>query len=362
MRQVKLIYETHVADFSHHASSGVNEANRGKFLGLVESGTTCNGVSTCFDHLLKLGITHLQLMPVQSVMDPSEHDWGYNPLDFNAINPNYGTPEDLKYAVKKLKDHGIGVILDTVFNHVPHNHPFPESWFLSDDLSGVGNTLDANNEEVNKYIKDSLTYWITEFGISGFRFDLMGCFPVYRVIEWAEHLRKINPDIIIYGESWVGYNDCPDYDLDDLAVTKNMHKLSEANVGCFNDHYRETVRNHFIYNNSQDLQGAEGLIHSEQSINYVSCHDGLCLADLIAEAGQWDAWKIAKKIINFQINSKGTIFLFSGDEFLRSKKVDGELYHNTWDKGHKFNNIDWNYKQKNIDVFNYYKDQINKNK
>lgn len=327
-------------------------------MGLVESGTTCNGMSTCFDHLLELGITHLQILPIQTVMNPSEHDWGYNPLDFNDINPNYGTADEFKYAVKKLNRHGIKLSIDVVYNHVPKGHPFPESWYLADDLSGVGNTLNACNEEVNKYIKNSLTHWVTEFGISGFRFDLMGCFPVYRMVEWVGHLRKIDPDIMFYGEPWVGFNDCPDHNLDDLAVTKNMHKLSEANVGCFNDFYRDTVRNHFIYNNPQDLQNAEGLIHPHQSVCYVSCHDGLCLADLITEAGQWDAYKIAKDIISFQINSKGTPFIFGGDEFLRSKKVDGELYHNTWDKGHEFNSIDWNYKQKNIEVFTYYKNQI----
>ena len=356
----KIIYETHVADFTHHPSSNVSEKNRGMFLGMVESGTTCNGVSTGFDHLLELGVTVIQLMPIQEVMNPSEYDWGYNPLDYNKINPNYGTADELKYMVEKFHRNGIKVVLDVVYNHVPIGHPFPKDWYLDCDLSGCGNTLDANNEEVNQYIKSSLEYWVTEFGVDGFRFDLMGIFPVHRMIEWAEHLRKINPDILLYGEPWVGYHNFHNYDMSDKCTINNMCKLSTAGVGCFNDHYRDTLIQHFIYNNPQNLDNAEGLIPPKQTINYVSCHDGYCLADLIAQAGQWDAYKIAKKIFKYQMNSAGTPFIFGGDEFLRSKKVDGELYRNTWDKGHKFNDMNWNYKSKNLEVFEYYKKQTNK--
>lgn len=349
-----VIYELHVRDFTIHPSSGVSEKNRGKFLGLVESGTTCNGLSTGIDHMVDLGVTHVQIMPVQGVQHADTYNWGYDPWDFNAVNPQYGTKDDLRVMVDTFHSRGIKVILDVVYNHVPAGHFFDKSWYLDADLSGCGHTLNVYNDTVNEFVLESLEYWLTEFDIDGFRFDLMGIFPIFRLNEWSDCLRKIKPSILLYGEPWAGYHDHRGYWMDDKAIECNAHHLTETNVGVFNSHFRDTAIQHFVHGKHQDLGNATGLVNPTQSINYVTCHDGYCLHDTIRQANEWDTWRVAKEIISFQCETPGTPFIFSGDEFLRSKK----MVHNTWNLGDEYNAIDWTYKTKNKIVFDFYKDKI----
>jgi pullulanase len=221
-------------------------------------------------------------------------------------------------------------------------------------LSGCGHTLNVYNDTVNNFVVNSLEYWLTEFDVDGFRFDLMGIFPVHRLIEWADRLRKIKPGILLYGEPWAGYHDHPDYWMDDKAIERNACQLSDAGIGVFNSHFRDTMIRHFVNGDSQNLGNATGPVIPVQSINYITCHDGYCLSDMICRAGQWDAWKVAKEVISFQCETPGALFIFSGDEFLRSKG----MARNTWNLGDEYNAIDWSYKTKNKQVFDCYRDQV----
>ena len=222
-----IIYELHVRDLSIDESSGIT--NKGKFLGVVESGTTNSlGMSTGLDYMKNLGITHLHLLPsydyasVDETNPDAAFNWGYDPVNYNVPEGSYSTDPyhgevrvaEMKQMIKTLHDNGISVVLDMVYNHVFDAGSFcfnriVPGYFsrISDDGyysngSACGNDTASERAMVKKYIVDSVKYWADEYHMDGFRFDLAGLIDTETINECIEEVHKTHPNVIFYGEGW----------------------------------------------------------------------------------------------------------------------------------------------------------------
>ena len=428
-REDAVIYEVHVRDFTIDASSGVDVSKRGKFAGMTQTGTTLNGagvVKTGIDHLKELGVTHVQLLPIfdfgtcsplmtqdptNPVPDPNPwpsalcYNWGYDPVNFNVPEERYSmTPADhvarvreLKTMINEFHKNGIRVVMDVVYNHTYNKAVFGDitgKYYTAIDLSGTGNSIDVKNPMVARMIRDSLEFWVREYNLDGFRFDLMGIYDTAVVGDWGRYLEQQFPgrNILIYGEPWNGYATDP-AELDRVRMG-SVGTIVDAHVGVFNGKYRDALRGDgdsgsnvgFVFNagdywgsgqwngngaalgpvsvgmyGSPRYANAGGALPNlwdpmfaldpEQSINYVDAHDNYCLNDKV------DAWAAAngqaansaykERIQHFALGSvlmaQGLPFLHGGSEFKRSKGSDKNSYRSP-DSVNKF---DWNLKVNN---------------
>lgn len=406
-----VIYEMHHRDFSVHPSSGI--VNKGKFLALTEQGTaTPLGDKTGIDHLKELGVTHVHILPSfdynsvdESNLPSNQYNWGYDPVNYNAPEGSYSTnpadPEarvrEMKEMVKALHDAGIGVIMDVVYNHTAQNDDSnfsltaPGYYYRhrSDgsysDASACGNETASEREQMRDFIKKSIAWWADEYHIDGFRFDLMAIHDIETMNQVADTLAKINPDAFIYGEGWTA-SDSP-LPVDKRALKENVSKM--PNIAVFSDDLRDAVKGHYAEaagaGFATNAPGNEetvkiGIVASTahpqvdyskgnnskfayanaptQIINYVSCHDDLCLTDKLAasmpgstEADRQRAARLAQTIV---FTSQGTPFIFAGEEIFRDKQG----IHNTYKSPDSVNAIDWSLKNKNADQFKYYQELI----
>jgi len=409
-------YELSIRDYTINPNSGVDSELQGTFSGLVESQTNDEGYPTGFDHLKALGITDIQIMPMyqfatssiaqlQSSANPNIiNNWGYDPANFNVPEwryskyntYNYGNgahlpdPSNLEYMqrleevrgmMNKLHSANIGVIMDVVYNHTYSKNTLSNitsKYYLSYDLSGCGNTLNVSDPMVSQMVLDSMKYWVQEYGVDGFRFDVMGAFPYSVMKQWAASLKSSFPskNLILYGEPWTANSDphdSTDMRLGTLSMTENS--VGTAQVGGFNPVFRDALGGDcvnpsaggFIYNqmNSSNYTSAEPIIQGVlgatrypsnetnpictlsnewdpqfayepgEDINYLSCHDNLT---------QWDKIKVwaynnpnrnsglpyLKRIDEFSAGilytSQGVPFIQGGDEFLRSKTTSSSTH------------------------------------
>lgn len=401
-----IIYEMHHRDFTAHPSAG--NTYPGKFLALTQQGTTSpKGDPTGIDHLKELGITHIHLLPSydfgsidESRADSVQYNWGYDPQNYNVPEGSYATNaydpvtriKEMKQMIQALHNNGLRVILDVVYNHtftgdgsnfsltVPgyyYRHKEDGSYA---DASGCGNEIASEREMVRRYIVNSVRYWVEEYHFDGFRFDLMGIFDIETMKQVRETLDKIDPSIFIYGEGWAAGD--PAIPVEQCAMKANAYKI--PGIAVFNDDIRDGVKGHFSDATGRGFAtGAENCEESvkfgivgaiqhpqinydlvnyskkpyaqdpTQVINYVSCHDDLCLTDkLRASMPQADEKtlqqhaKLAQTII---FTSQGVPFIFAGEEIFRDKK--GE--HNSFMSPDSINAIDWNLKQTNRSHFDY---------
>ena len=303
-----IVYEMHVRGFTCHPSSGVAEKKRGTFAGVVEK----------IPYLKELGVTAVELMPVfqfdaQDAPPGRVNYWGYAPVSFFAPHQAYSSRQDplgpldeFRDMVKALHRAGIEVILDVVFNHTAEgSHDGPTLSFRGFDnityyileqdrscysnYSGTGNTLNANHPIVRRMILDSLRYWVKEMHVDGFRFDLAA------ILERDESGQLMpNPPVL-----W-------DIESDpELAGTKLIAEAWDAaglyRVGSFigdtwrewNGRFRDDVRSFFcgeknsVQHFADRLLGSPGIYgheerEAEQSVNFVTCHDGFTLNDLVS--------------------------------------------------------------------------------
>lgn len=403
-----IVYEMHHRDMSMHPSSGI--ANKGKFLALTEEGTVSPlGEKTGIDHLKELGITHVHILPSYDYNSVDEmnlqnntYNWGYDPQNYNAPEGSYSTnpsdPEtrirEMKEMVKALHDAGIGVIMDVVYNHTAENDGsnfeltapgyYHRHWDDGkySDASGCGNETASDRQQMRDYIINSTKYWADEYHIDGFRFDLMAIHDTETMNEVAAELKKINPDIFVYGEGWTA-GDSP-LAVDRRALKENVSKMKD--IAVFSDDLRDAVKGH--YSNAEDRGFATGKPGNEETVkigivaatphpqvdykkgnnskfpyaespemivNYVSCHDDLSLTDKLhksmagePEKNMLEAAKLAQTIV---FTSQGTPFMFAGEEIFRDKKG----VHNSYKSPDSINAIDWNNKTKYHDQFEYYK-------
>lgn len=406
-----VIYEMHHRDFSMHPSSGI--VNKGKFLALTEEGTrSLLGDKTGIDHLKELGITHIHILPSydynsvdESQLPSNQYNWGYDPYNYNAPEGSYSTnpaePEtrvrEMKEMVKALHDNGIGVIMDVVYNHTAQNDDSnfsltaPGYYYRHrddgsySDASGCGNETASERQQMRDFIINSVKYWADEYHIDGFRFDPMAIHDIETMNEVAAELKKINPDIFVYGEGWTA-GDSP-LPVEKRALKDNVYKMPQ--VAVFSDDLRDAVKGH--YTNAADRGFATGKPGNEETvkigivaatdhpqvdyskgnnskkpyalsptqvINYVSCHDDLTLTDKLIKslpdestADRQRAAKLAQTIV---FTSQGTPFMFAGEEIFRDKKG----VHNSYKSPDSINAIDWSKKHENADLFNYYRELI----
>ncbi|MGN0595547.1 MAG: type I pullulanase [Hominimerdicola sp.] len=415
-----VIYECHVRDFSADETSGIIPEHRGKFLGFCEPMTKCDGEPTCFDHLKDLGITHVQLLPVadyatvdESKLGLNEYNWGYDSQNFNCLEGSYSTnPFDPKCRIREFKQlvmnlhkNGIGVIMDVVFNHTYYTEEsafektFPYYYHrvwqdgTFSNGSGCGNETASNHFMMRKYMIDSLKFWVTEYKIDGFRFDLMALHDIETINIIRDELNKIDPQILMYGEGWTG-GESP-MPADKLAYKWNSYQF--CRVGLFNDNIRDSIKGGtfnlfdkgFISGNRNAWatlrRGIAGSVkHPQlneaneacwafeptQAINYCEAHDNNTL---------WDKLTISTKYItNTEIRiqmdklaaaivflSQGVPFIQLAQDFLRSKPnippENGELddvskySHNSYNSSDFTNKVIWSKKKKYYEVFAYYK-------
>jgi pullulanase len=380
-----VIYEMHVRDFTIAPNSGI--AARGLYLGWTQGNARLvgdAGIKTGVDHLVELGVTHVQIMPVQDFANDETaraYNWGYittayfSPEGMYASNPaDDSRVYELKALITALHQRGIGVIMDVVYNHTAESAPFeamaPNYYYrrLPDGTpangSACGNEFRSEAPMARKYILDSLKYWVREYGVDGFRFDLMALIDRDTMTRIATDLRAINPAIAIYGEPWTG-GDSP------LGAKTDKSALLQVPAGTFNDDFRNALKGApdgadpgFIQNGSnrealeKAMMVSDWLAGPGQSINYMSCHDNLVLWDklkLSMPGATDDLLKRTAKIgYLVLLTSQGVPFMQGGEEFGRSKGGND----NSYASPDSVNEVDWSLKEKNHDLFTYVRDLI----
>jgi len=399
-----IIYELHVRDASEAISSGIKY--KGKFLGLTEKGTrNAAGLSTGLDHLRELGVTHIHLLPCfdfNSVdeKDPdAKYNWGYDPLNYNVPEGSYSTDpynganriKEFKTLIQSFHQNGLRVVMDVVYNHTAltetsnFNQLVPGYYYRHDANGKFSNATACNNETaseramVRKFIIESMKYWVQEYHVDGFRIDLMGVHDIETMNQLSRELNKIKPGILLYGEGWTaGASPLPD---DKRALKKNVSKLDH--IAVFSDDIRDGIKGSvFVHDEKGFASGktdnAESVkfgivascLHPQvdmtkvnyskrpyatepwQTITYCECHDNHVLWDKLAISAKGATVEERKQMqllaLSIVLTSQGISFLHAGTEFLRTKQG----VENSFDSPDKINEIDWDLKTKNLDVFN----------
>lgn len=406
-----VIYEMHWRDFSIDVSSGLK--NKGKFLALTEP--------KAIEHLKSLGVNAVHILPSfdyasvdETKLDTPQYNWGYDPKNYNVPEGSYSTDpynpvtriKEFKQMVQALHKAGIRVILDVVYNHtfnIDHSNfqlTYPDMYYRKtadgkySDGSGCGNETASEKPLMREFMLESVKYWIDEYHIDGFRFDLMGVHDIETMLQIRAEVNKIDPSIYIYGEGWSA-GSCA-YPVDKLAMKANAQQLN--GIGAFSDDMRDALRGPF----SDDHKGAllagipgeeeslkfgivGGIAHPQvdmtkvnydkkpwtnnptEQISYVSCHDDMCLVDrLKASIPSLTDKNIPEKERTAELiridqlaqtavfTSQGVPFILSGEEMLRDKKG----VHNSYNSPDSINHLDWNNLQRYPQLFTYYKNLI----
>ena len=386
-----VIWEVHVRDFSNKIASS---KYKGKYLAFTERGLINeHGQSVGVDNLVELGITHVHLLPVYDYasVDETRNDqfnWGYDPQNYNVPEGSYSTkPEDgevrineYKQMVQALHNAGIGVIMDVVYNHtydansnlnkiVPYYYYRYTSTGANSSASGCGNDTASERYMYGKYMVDSTSYWMEEYHLDGFRFDLMGLHDLETMQEIESAVHTINPHAVIYGEGWtMGAT----IDGSAQANQSNISKIvptgdAIGGIAVFNDATRDGLKgsvfeeasNGFISGSAHEnwnnvlfgINGGNGtgvswFVKDSMVINYMSAHDNNTLWDKLHLSNGSDTEDNLNRMNNLGaaiiMLSKGTPFWQAGEEMLRSKpNGDGTYNHNSYNSSDAVNNIDW---------------------
>ncbi len=424
-----VIYEMHHRDFSIDASSGLK--NKGKFLALTEE--------KAINHLKSLGVNAIHILPSydfgsvdETRLQDNKYNWGYDPVNYNVPDGSYSTDpfdpqcriREFKQMVQALHKAGIRVILDVVYNHtydIEHSNfqkTFPDYYYRKEaplsspegdtsaqntieapsgavggaysNGSGCGNETASEQPMMRRFMLESVKYWINEYHIDGFRFDLMGVHDIETMNLIRDEVNKIDPTIFVYGEGWSA-GQCA-YPLEKLAVKAHVNQLH--GIAAFSDEIRDALRGPF----SDDTKGAflAGIPGEEESIkfgiagaiahpqvdmskvnyskepwaneptqmiSYVSCHDDMCLVDRLKASvaplrsdglGEAELIRLDLLAQTAVFTSQGVPFMLSGEEMLRDKKG----VHNSFESPDSINHLDWQNLQRYPQVFNYYKNLI----
>ena len=401
-----VIYELHIRDASIGENSGID--NKGKYLGLAEEGTKSkDGLATGLAHLKELGVTHIHLLPFfdynsvdESKPERLQYNWGYDPVNYNVPEGSYSTnPYDGAVRIKELKQmiaafhkNGLRVVMDVVYNHVANaatsnfEQLVPGYYFRHkkdggfSDATACGNETASEMPMMRKFILESVLYWAKEYHIDGFRFDLMGVHDIETMNIISTELRKIKPDILLYGEGWTaGTSPLPD---SLRALKKNAHKLNH--IAVFSDDVRDGIKGTVF--DIKDRGFASGKAGMEESvkfgivaasnhpqvdmskvnyskkayaaapwnvITYCECHDNNALWDKLTlscpDASKEELVKMQQLSLTIVLTSQGIPFLHAGTEFLRNKKG----VENSYNAGDSINAIDWSMKKENLATNNY---------
>ena len=395
-----VIYEMHHRDFS---IARKDAQYPGKFLALTEP--------WAIDHLKSLGVNAIHILPSydygsvdETRLADNKYNWGYDPVNYNVPEGGYSTnpyqPEvrirEFKQMVKTLHEAGISVILDVVYNHtydIEHSNfqrTYPDYYYRKtadgeySNGSGCGNETASDQPMMRKFMIESVKYWINEYHIDGFRFDLMGVHDIETMNQIRKAVDAIDPTIFIYGEGWSA-GTCA-YPQEKLGMKANITKM--PGIAAFSDEIRDALRGPFSDDTkaawladgseSESLKyGIVGAIaHPQidmakvnyskepwaleptQMISYVSCHDDMCLVDrLKASIPHIKTDELIRLDLLAQtavFTSQGVPFMLSGEELLRNKKG----VHNSFESPDSINHLDWNNKAKYPQIFEYYKNLI----
>lgn len=393
-----VIYEMHHRDFSVDISSGLK--NKGKYLALTEP--------KAIEHLQRLGVNAVHILPSydyasvdESKPDVPQYNWGYDPLNYNVPEGSYSTDaatpttriREFKQMVQALHKAGIRVILDVVYNHTfdingsNFQKTYPDYFYRKtaegkySDGSGCGNETASEKPLMREFMKESVEYWVKEYHIDGFRFDLMGVHDIETMNEIRAMVDKIDPSIYIYGEGWSA-GSCA-YPQEKLAMKAHAKQLD--GIGAFCDDMRDALRGPFsddhkggflIGEPDQEESIKFGIVGAiahpqidmtkvnysreawtnepSQMVAYVSCHDDMCLTDRLRATMPYitDDELIRLDLLaqTAVLTSQGVPFILAGEEMLRDKKG----VHNSFRSPDSINRLDWNNLKRYPQVFDYY--------
>jgi pullulanase len=392
-REEAVIYELHIRDFSICENSGMK--HKGKYLCLAETDTTLVGdseIRTGVAHLRELGVNTVHLLPVFDFDhddDSSEYNWGYMPFHFFSPSGWYASDprstarvHELKKAIDSLHRQGFKVVLDVVYNHtaegadmaVNFNGLAPGYYYRRTheghyfNGSGCGNEFKSESAMGRKFIIDSLKYWLHEYKVDGFRFDLMGLIDYDTWLEMERELTRQYPEILLYGEPWAAGGA-------GVAITGKGAQRGRL-ISVFSDHFRDAIRGDNSAQGRGFLQAGlnadkirHGLIGAildfadqpGETVNYVACHDNYTLADKLVASTAGDDFFTPERLLHMEemcalilFVSQGIPFLHAGQEFRRSKSFD----HNSYKSPDSINQIDWSLKKTNNRLFAFYRDLI----
>ena len=413
-----IVYEMHHRDFSI-ARKGAKYP--GKFLALTEG--------WALSHLKALGVNAIHILPSydygsvdETRLHEPQYNWGYDPVNYNVPEGGYSTdPADpaarireFKQMVQALHKAGIRVILDVVYNHtydIDHSNfqrTYPDYYYRThpqplpkgveskySNGSGCGNETASDKPMMRKFMMESVKYWINEYHIDGFRFDLMGCHDIETMNQIRQMVNEIDPTIFIYGEGWsAGSCALPN---DQLGMKANIPQM--PGIAAFSDEIRDALRGPFSDDTKPGWLGgapdceeslkfgivgcirhpqvdmskvnyskAPWAVEPTQMMSYVSCHDDMCLVDRL-KASIPSLKPSNGKLSNCQMDelirldllaqtavftSQGVPFMLSGEELLRNKKG----VHNSFESPDSINQLDWQNKLRYPQVFEYYKNLI----
>lgn len=406
-----ILYELHIRDFSISPNSGMK--NKGKYLAFAETGTTVSkGIATGIDHIKDLGVTHVHLLPTfdfysvnEAKLNEPQFNWGYDPQNYNvpegsfSTDPSNGTLriKEFKTMVKALHDNGLRVVMDVVYNHTGKTSEsnfsqlVPHYYYRQNEEGGYSNGSWCGNETaseramVRKFFVESLVYWSKEYHIDGFRFDLMGNHDIETMNLISKELHAIDSTVFIYGEGWGGD---PKTMADSLrAIKVNASQLDR--IAVFSDDMRDGIKGHVFEEKkngyvsglpNQEESIKFGVVAStlheqvdyskvfyarapfanepHQTINYCSAHDNHTLWDKLEvsmpDASEEDRIRMHKLANTIVLTSQGVPFLHAGVEFLRTKHHE----HNSYKSPDSINQLNWSFKEKNMQVYTYYQQLI----
>ncbi len=395
-----VIYEMHHRDFSINRKDAKYP---GKFMALTEP--------WAISHLKELGVNAIHILPSydygsvdETRLSDNKYNWGYDPVNYNVPEGGYSTdpykPEvrirEFRQMVKALHDAGIRVILDVVYNHtydIEHSNfqrTYPDYYYRKtadgqySNGSGCGNETASDKPMMRQFMLESVKYWINEYHIDGFRFDLMGVHDIETMNQIRAMVDAIDPTIYIYGEGWSA-GSCA-YPQEQLAMKAHINRM--PGIGAFSDEIRDALRGPFSddtvtgwiggKDETESIKfGIAGAIQHPQidmtkvnyskepwaleptqMISYVSCHDDMCLVDRLKASipGITEEELIRLDLLaqTAVFTSQGVPFMLSGEELLRDKKG----VHNSFESPDSINQLDWSHKTKYPQVFEYYKNLI----
>ncbi|MFK7933593.1 MAG: type I pullulanase [Saprospiraceae bacterium] len=406
-----IVWEVHVRDLSIHESSGIQ--NKGKFLGLTETGTRSpSGEKTGLDHIKDLGVTHVHLLPSydyytvdESRLDEPQFNWGYDPQNYNVPEGSYSTDpydgatrvREFKQMVKTLHDNGLRVVMDVVYNHtgitedsnfeqtVPGYYYRQREDGTFSDASGCGNETASDRPMFRKFMIESMKHWMQEYHVDGFRIDLMAIHDIETLNQLSKELHDIDPTVFIYGEGWTA-GDSP-LPVERRALKAHTRQLDR--IAAFSDDVRDGLKGSVF--NHEDRGFVSGKAGTEESIKfgiigstehpqidyekvnysnepwaneptqtmtYFSCHDNHTMWDRLlnsnpddSEAERIKMHQLAGVIV---LTSQGVPFLHAGTELLRTKF--GE--ENSYKSPDSINQFVWERKTEYKNVYDFYKNLI----
>lgn len=398
--QDAIIYELHVRDATNQEESGV--VNRGKYLGLTETATTTkNGFSTALTYMKELGCTHVQLLPINDFARVDEtspnddYNWGYDPLYFQVPEGSYSlTPNDpvariieCKKMIQAFHQEEIAVILDVVYNHVfimeesPFEKLVPGYYFryhsdgsLSNG-TGVGNDFATERAMARKFILDTIDFWLNDYLVDGFRFDLMGAIDIETMNQIHERCKEESVPIMLLGEGW----DLPTALASEKKAT-SIHSNQLTGLKFFNDYFRDSLKGqlfnkhetgyvngqgrfierlpHLVSGTTLEEFGTPFVSEVNQTINYVECHDNHTLWDRLLLSNDQDSDLTRKKMhqlaSGITLLSQGIPFIHAGQEWFRTKQGDENSYISSdW-----INQLDWRKREVENDYVEFIKTLI----